>query len=177
MSGTHYGTYWLSNLLFDYAIYFVNISLLVMALKIVSGIRDTETSNEAYIYGHTEGMLGYIYLFMLLSALSWCILAYLWSYLFKSDVVGFIVLLIVLALAAFIDMIMVLLKFLDISTNSSAVANPSTMSDVANIIRLIFSIIFPNVAVKRALYNLKIRNNNLCMVLINTAFKGNKHII
>ena len=168
LSGTHFTTYWIANYIFEYLVYFFNIVLMVVAIKVVSMVMKSETTSEAVMIGSDAESLGYLFLFLAISCLSWAALSSFWSFLFKSDIVGFVVLLIVLSVAAFLDMVSVILKlFGSIGPNETKV-----LGQVADILRIVFTILFPNVAAKRAIYNLKIRNNEVCIITLNEGLNG-----
>lgn len=161
LSGLTWLTYWISNFLFDILIHLINISLIVIALKIVDAIKNDESSEIKAIAG--DETLGHFYFFLLISIFSWTILSFVWSFLFKSEIIGFVVLVIILGFAAFLDTIWTFLELLiqgDSKTRSSG-------ANFFYALRIIFALVFPNVTVKRALYNLKIRSNKFCINAVN----------
>lgn len=141
---------------------------MTLMLKIVSEMID-DSSNEAVIIGRNSATLGYFFLFMLLSSFSWASLAYLWSFLFKSDIICFLTLFLLLAFSSFFDMTFVYVKFIAGATNAGF-----PVGDIIDPLRVIFAILFPNVAVKRAIYNLKLQNLDLCVQAINTQANSKK---
>lgn len=92
-------------------------------------------------------------------------LAYIWTFFFKSEIIGFVVLLIVLGIGAFIDMIWSFIILL-IQTNASSTKG-SKVANLINLIRWIFTILFPNISIKRAMFDLKINNNSFCLNALN----------
>ncbi len=161
LSGLHYGTYWISNFLFDMAIYIFNISTMVFFLKMVD-LGKNDTSSETYAIAGDQ-TLGYFYLLLLFSSLSWCVYAYIWSFLFKTDIICFVVLLIILGFAAFLDSIWVFIQLLVLNGSQT----PTPGSNFLFTIRIIFTLLFPNIVIKRGLYNLKIRSNSYCIDAVN----------
>lgn len=140
----------------------MQISTLVIALKIVDAIKN-DTSSETYAIAGDE-TLGYFFILMVVSSLSWCTLAYIWSFFFKQDIVGFIVLLIILSVIAFIDMILTFVELLFQASDGSA-ANPG--ATFVYVVRWIITVLLPNLVIKRGMYNLKIRKNNYCIDGVN----------
>ena len=163
LSGIHYTTYWIANYLFDLIIYVFNISTIVFILKMVDLAKNDTTTEVNAIAGNES--LGYFYLLLLFSSFSWCTLAYIWSFLFKSDIIGFVVLAIILGFAAFLDVIWIFVQLLIINSNDNK-ANGA--SNFIYAIRVIFLLLFPNVITKRGLYDLKIRSNSYCISSANT---------
>ena len=134
---------------------------MTIALVVVDWIRDDPTAETSAIADET---LGYFFIFLLFSALSWCTLAYIWSFLFKQDIIGFIVLLFVLFIVAFVDMIF---TFIEILFQQEDSGPDNVGANVIIAIRWLTTILLPNLTVKRGLYNLKIRKNNYCIDGVN----------
>lgn len=101
LNGTHFTTYWLSNYLFDLTTCFINISSMVFIIKMVDLAKNDPTTELSSIA--SSNSLGYFYLMLLISSLAWCSLAYVWSFLFRSDIISFVILFIILSLFAFLD--------------------------------------------------------------------------
>lgn len=166
LSGTHWTTYWISNYLFDMILNIINISLIVIFLKIVDAAKN-DTSSETYAIAGNDN-LGYFYLLLLLSCFSWCTIAYIWSFFFKSEIIGFVVLVIVLGFAVFLDIIWTFIELLLLNGSTTK----TTGSNVIYAIRIIFALVFPSVTIKRGLYAMKIRTNNYCIDAANTVLAG-----
>ena len=140
LSGIHYVTYWVANYLFDSIIMVFQCSMLIIMLAIVNAIKN---NSDAEVYKiASSNLLGYAYLLLLFSCMTWCTLAYIWSFLFKADIIGFIVLLIVLGLFAFIDIVLVFVQLILVASNNS---QPNGLTNLIAGIRIIFALIFPNV--------------------------------
>ena len=169
MSGIHYTTYWIANYLFDLLIVLVNVSILVIILKIVDSSKSNATNYEIdAIAGNST--LGYIYILFLFSGFAWCTWAYIWSFHFSSDTIGFVVLLILLGFVAFLDMIFVFAELILIGSNNN---KRNGLSNLITGFRFLLALIFPNVTVKRGFYDLKIRSNNYCIDQINDVLDRN----
>lgn len=164
LSGTHYITYWASNLIFDMVVYIFTICTMILALKLVAIARSSDSTNDTVIVAYKGATLAYLLLFLLLVSLSWAVLAYVASFFFKSDVIGFVVVLLVLGFACMFDMVCGYLKLLD--AGLMAGTGVGTLGRITDTIRYIFAFLFPNIAVKRALFNLKIQNIPVCMTLL-----------
>ncbi len=162
LSGTHYAVYWMANYLFDLAVCLFQISTLVISLKIVDVIKN-DTSSETYAIAGDD-TLGYFFILLLCSSLAWCTLAYIWSFFFKQDIVGFIVLLIILAVIAFVDMVLTFIELL-FQQNDGGTSNPG--ATFVYVVRWIITALLPNLLIKRGMYNLKIRKNNYCIDGVN----------
>lgn len=168
ISSTHFLTYWLSNFVFDFIICSFNIISIMSVLKLVDVVRNDPT-NEIYPMVNNSSFF-YTCLIFIISSLSWCPLAYLTSFIFKSDIMSFIVLFIILSVAAFLDMIW---SFVELFINIDTSGQLSTASNILNVLRFFFAFLFPNVTIKRALYNIKINKNLYCINTLNTILKGN----
>jgi hypothetical protein len=162
LSGTHYMTYWISNFLYDWPIFFLNISCIMIVL-VIMGYGLNDSGNEVYGIGTNSSLMGQLFFLMVLSSFSWCMWAYVWSFLFKSDIVGFIVLLIGLVLIAFMEGIMSFMQLL---------LNGGNGSRFVSGLRGLLALFFPNVTVKRGMYNLKIQSNSFCISVVNTYLGG-----
>lgn len=165
LSGTHYAIYWLSNYLFDLAVYIFGISTMVIALKLINGIKN-DSSIEIYPIA-SDNTLGYFYLLLFISTFAWCSFAYVWSFFFKSEIVCFVVLAIFLGFMAFLDVILVFLQLL-ITDGSTGNAG----SSFVRALRIIIALVFPNVNLKRGMYNLKIKSNSYCIDNVNKYLAG-----
>jgi hypothetical protein len=153
-------TYWIANHIFDLSICLFNISTIVCSLKIINSLRNDITV-EIYSIG-SDPQTGYFFLLLFVSTFSWTTLAYIWSFFFKSEIIGFVVLAIILGVAAFLDMILAFVILL-IQTDSGGMNG----SNLINLIRAIFTILFPNVLVKRGMFDLKITKNSYCISSLN----------
>ena len=169
LSGLHYVTYWISNYLFDLLICLFNIVLMVIVLKIVASIQN-DPSTELYALAGDGNTLGYFMLLLMFSSLAWCTYAYVWSFLFSTDILGFVISFIIFGLIGFLDLVGAYLRLLvqvkPVQQNTDN--NTNTFINVAvETIQMIFAIFFPNVTIKRAIYDLKIRNNSFCITQVN----------
>lgn len=167
ISSTHYGTYWLSNYIFDLAICLFNIITMIVVLKLVDLIKNDPTNEINPIV--TNSSILYVLLLLMVSSLAWPPLAYLCSFLFKSDIISFIVLFIVLSVAAFLDM---LWSFVQLFMNLETSESNSFAASLLNTFRYSFAFLFPNVTIKRGLYNIKISKNLNCIMSLNGVLKS-----
>ena len=135
-------------------------------MKIVDAIKNDPTNETYAIAG--DSTLGYFYLFLLIASFSWCTMAYIWSFFFKSDIICFVVLFIILGFASFLDIIWTFVQLLIV--NGSGQRNAG--SQFIYTIRIIFALIFPNVTIKRGLYDLKIKSNQFCIEQANLVLGG-----
>jgi hypothetical protein len=138
---------------------------MIIALKIINTVKN-DPSSEIFPIA-SDGALGYIYFLLLVSMFSWCAYAYVWSFLFKSEIIGFVVLAIFLGFMAFIDIIWIFLQLLLIGDSSSSGAGKFIEA-----IRYLFALLFPNVTMKRGFYDMKIRNNSYCISNVNLFLGG-----
>lgn len=163
LSGTNYSSYWLANYLFDWPIAFFNLCSIVIVIVIMSAIRNDST-NELWAIG-SNSKAGYLFFFLWVSSFSWLNYAYVWSFFFKSDIVSFIVLAILMGMMAFFDVIITFIQILFVSYSGKS-TGPSMFISA---IRYIIAIFFPNVTVKRAIYDLKVQGNTFCIDAANLA--------
>lgn len=83
--------------------------------------------------------------------------------------IGFIVLVIVLGVASFLDM---LAAFIQLFVNFDAQERSLSVFNMMSAIRFGFMLICPNVTVKRGLYYLKIRQSKYCIKSVNRILNG-----
>jgi len=156
LHGTHFAIYWLANYIFDLLVYFISILSILITLQIVSSF---DEQNDAYLLLGSRGEnFIYMLIFLAFSSLSWPVFAYIWSFLFKRDIVGFVVLFLVLSCAIFLDMIMVILQL--VFLNSEVYKSWKTFADVS---RTLLALFFPGVTTKKAFYNLKKQSLPECL--------------
>ena len=153
LQGTHFITYWISNYIFDFFVNIISIATILITLSVIASVND---DSEAYVLlGTTHINAFYLFVFMVIGSFSWSTFAYLWSFLFKSDIAAFVVIYLVLAGVATIDMVM---GYLFLLYDSEKWTRPFAES-----FRTAFTVLFPNIPVKRALYNLKIQHIESCV--------------
>jgi len=141
LAGIHYVTYWISNYLFDLLVMIFQCTMLVIMLAIVNAGKGNSSDYEVYWIA-SNNLLGYAYLLLLFSCVSWCTYAYIWSFLFKQDIVGFVVLLITLGILAYVDVILVFVQLLFVTSNDN---QSNGISKLISGIRIILALLFPNV--------------------------------
>jgi hypothetical protein len=141
---------------------------MILTYKVIDAIRNDPQNETSPL--SSSSTIGYVYLLFIICSFSCCAISYVWSFFFKSELVGFIVLAILLGVAAFLDM---LFSFILLFTNVDTSAKDGLMYNMLNVLQFILLILFPNVAVKHGLYNLKIRKNSYCINSMNRVFNCN----
>lgn len=172
MSGVHVLTYWFANYLFDILAFLFNICGMIAILKVLDFILN-EKAYDITIIINDWTKLAYFCLLLVISSVSWATLSYIWSFFINSDIVGFFVLFIALSVAVLVDIVLVIIRQM-IAMNNSSKGKKGNFK-VFDTIRDILMLFFPNLAVKRGIYNLKIWKNDQCMQYYNTAL-GSKII-
>lgn len=172
ISGTHQVTYWTTNYVFDYALCLYNVLLIVCVISLVGSVRSNSgiMSDVSILASWPE--IGYVLLVLFLSSLTWPIYTYCWSFFFKSDITGFVVLFFVLCASAFADVLLSFVQLFTYITNQSLEAG-APLPTLMYILRILLSILFPNVTIKRQLFNLRLRSNNYCIDILNEQIKTN----
>ncbi len=175
LSGTHQLTYWASNYLFDYALCLYNACLLIVVIAALGFARNSGLASVSDVSITAQWpTIGYVILVLLVSSLSWPVYGYCWSFFFKSDVTAFVVLLLLLSVATFLDVIFSFVQIFAHITNASLAAD-SALPLLMYALRLLLSIFFPNVTIKRQLFDLRLRSNNYCIDTLNSIIKSKPH--
>lgn len=76
---------------------------------------------------------------------------------------------ILLGFLAFLDMILIFVQLLVVNSNYNTA---NDLSRLMQGIRLLLALVFPNITVKRGMYNLKILNNDFCIQNANNVLAG-----
>lgn len=170
LSNTHRLVYWISNFVFDFSICLINIGGIVGITSVVSAIRNNP---EVDIYLMSSyPVVGYLILILIFSSFNWTLLCYCWLHFFKSDVTAFVILLLLLGLAAFTDVVFSFIQiFINITNPDLNFDSPSTL--MMYTLRIILCILFPNVTIKRELFNFRLRSNKYCIDSLNRIIKCN----
>lgn len=196
MSGTHIGTYWLSNYLFDMVIYAINIVGILLVIQLCHMLVDDKTTDIGIMLKHSSRNLLYIGLVLFSIVLSANTLSYLWSNLFKSDIIAFSVALVLLIVVTFIDFVLVILiilirvlytskELLGSSPPRLDYLDPESQPQVntgdiyynrLQWIRTILTVLFPNLNVKRSVYYLKLQNSKPCIKILNDFLKCKSNV-
>ena len=171
--GSHRITYWISNYIFDFLICLINIAFIVSVIVVVSSIRNEKNSDIALITAYPT--IGYVVLILIISSLNWPLYGYCWANYFKSDVNAFVILIVLLFMAAFFD---VVFSFIQIFNNfghinDNTLTFESPISFMMYTLRIILSVVFPNVTIKRQLFNFRLRTNEYCIYTLNRVIKSN----
>jgi hypothetical protein len=168
ISNTHITAYWISNYLFDFLLCLLNISFLIVIFSFANAIRNDPASDVYLISKSPTG--GYFFLVLLMSSLNWTTYAYCWTHFFKTDVNSFIVLFLLLGVASFLDIAFsFILVFIHITNEDLDSNSPSSL--IFYTFRILLCILFPNVLVKRELFNFRLRSNQYCIDALNKLFK------
>lgn len=163
LTGTHFSTYWLSNYLFDMCVCLFNVCTIILSIKVVDAAKNDPTSELSPIVTGDAFIITFI--LFLASSWSWCAFAYCSSLIFQSDIVAFIGVFLIASVAAFMDMICSLV-YLFVKLDKQG--KDSFTSTLMDFIRYLLAICFPNVTIKRALYNIKIKDNDYCLNSLNS---------
>lgn len=162
LSQTSIFTYWSCNYVYD-IIYFVLIYIgIVVSMKIVDIIRNDVLIESSVLVSNSN--VFFLIMLLTISSISSCTLSYIWSFFFKTEILAFITLFIMLSSAVVVDM---LCSFLQLFINSDPFERNSNVFNFLDSIKNILFLILPNVTIKRGLYFLKIRNNSFCMDFSN----------
>jgi hypothetical protein len=170
LSNTHNLVYWLSHYIFDLTICLINISLLIIIILIMNSVRNDD-STDTYLISSSP-TLGYFYFCLFISCLNWPLYAYCWSLVFKTDISTFVVLLVLLGMASLVDVLFFFIQIF-IHINDASLTFGSSGSLLMYSLRIIFCFLFPNITIKRELFNFRIRNNNYCLDTLNRVLKSN----
>ena len=164
MSGVHPLLYWISNFIFDLFIYLINISAIILIIKIIA-VLSKEKSNEYKFLAMNSSNLSYLFLFLIITSFSWSTLAYIWSNMFKSDILAFVTLFILLNVVMFIDIIFAA-SYMSISFSDSVSAFNRTRTFL-KYSRIAVASFFPNVAAKRAVFSFKFQSDKNCQDMLS----------
>ena len=171
LSNTSHLTYWLGNYIFDLALNLFNISMFVAVLAVMSSVRNNNPKLDIYLLT-SSSTIAYLFLVLFLSALNWPVLCYCWLHFFKSDITGFVVLLISLGIGAFIDIFLSFVQiFMHITDDGLLFESSSSL--FIYVLRLIVCIICPNVTLKRILFDFRLKPSLYCISTLNRILKIN----
>lgn len=95
----------------------------------------------------------------------------MFSFVPNSELIGFIMFLIIITIGCFLDMV---LGFVSAFTQSQPNLQPNQISrttEIMNILRWILSVLVPTINFKRALFNLRTRSNPFCITALNTIMR------
>nr|UOU03316.1 ATP-binding cassette subfamily A3-like 3 [Brachionus rubens] len=168
LSGTNLSTYWISNYSFDLILFVLSYTIVVVCLKVIDVIRN-DPLNESYVLVSDLNIFN-LFILLVISSLSSCTMSYIWSFFFKSEIIGFIIVFIILGLGIFLDMVC---SFLQLFISMDPYDKNKSIFNFLGSIKSLFLFILPNVTVKRGLYNMKIRNNSYCINFSNRVLNSN----
>ena len=161
LSGVHFVIYWIGNFIFDMIICLYTCIGLVVAFKIIDVILNNPMS-ETYPIAYGANLF-YYFILLLFSSFGWLTYAYTVSHFFKTEIVGFIVLLLIMAMAVFLDTILCTLQM-------ALIAKPIGLK-YTSILKLVFTVLFPSITIKRGLFILKSKNYEACSILKGNLFE------
>lgn len=167
MQGGGWLVYWASNYLFEFLLYSISIVLMIALITILGNVSSNVRNDYTLLAARNENLLK-LFGFLLVTSFSWSTLAYVWSFMFKSEMVAFVTLFIVLTTASFIDMVLALVYFFMLSFSKDYAKKESQTKQQIIGYRTFVSGLFPNVAAKRAVYNLKTNGDEHCTAAVNT---------
>ena len=145
-----------------------NLTSMIVTLKCIDLLRN-DPANETRPLASND-TLGHVFLLFIVSSFNWCTLAYISSFWFRTDLIGFIFTFLILGVATFLDMVWAFIQ-LFVSLERESTQN-TFLSNLMKLLRYVFLLFFPNVTIKRGLYNLKIRQNNYCITSLNNILKS-----
>ena len=169
ISNTHLTAYWLSNYIFDFTLCLVNISLMVAMFAMANAVR-SETATDIHLLTATP-TLSYLYLILFLSSLNWATYAYCWSFFFKSDVTAFVVLFFMFGIMAFLDVGFSFIQLFVHITDETVDSNTAS-SRTLYLLRILLCVLFPNVTLKRGMFNFRLRSSKFCIDSLNDVLKS-----
>jgi hypothetical protein len=169
LSNTNKLVYWISNYLFDISIFFFNLATILAVILIVNAIKnDPET--DIYLISSFP-TFPYLVLVLMISSLCWPLYTYCWVNFFKSDVTAFAILLILLGVSCFADVLFSFVHlFIHVTEPDLDFASAGSLMVYA--LRILFTILFPTVTIKRELFNFRIRANRYCISSLNRVIKS-----
>lgn len=107
--------------------------------------------------------MGYFFLLFFLYILASLPFIYVYSFLPKSELIGFINFFIFNIVACLLDMI-----FAFISVFSQQQSSTNSLSLTMNNLRLVISSFFPSTNLKRSLYNIRLKSDANCISVLNS---------
>ncbi|CAF0946948.1 unnamed protein product [Brachionus calyciflorus] len=149
LSGTNFLTYWLSNYLFDLILFGLINTCILVCLKLVDVIRgDVLNESNALV---SDSNFFYLSLLLFFSAFSCCTLSYIWSFFFKSEIIGFITMFIILGVGIFLD---TLFTFLQLFISMDPFDKSKIFFNFLGTVKSIFLFMLPSVTVLSTSYSL-----------------------
>ncbi|RNA01713.1 ATP-binding cassette sub-family A member 3-like [Brachionus plicatilis] len=103
LSRTNKFTYWLSNYLYDLPFFVVIFVCVVSSMKIVDAVRNDALVESAVLASQSN--IFYVFFLLIFSSFPSCTLSYVWSFFFKTEILAFISLFIMLSSAVVLDML------------------------------------------------------------------------
>ncbi|CAF3603781.1 unnamed protein product [Rotaria socialis] len=165
LTNTSKKLYWLSNFIYDLALCLILSALLTIAVKIGSAA-NPDPNVEVKIYQGTA-QIGYFFLLYVMFSLASLPFMYSYSFIPQSELIGFIMFLMLNALVCFIDMVFGFIALFSQASPSASLTEIGTTARSMLILRALLAGIFPTINFKQALYNIRLRSDPNCISAIN----------
>ncbi|CAM4928643.1 unnamed protein product [Rotaria socialis] len=165
LTNTSKKLYWLSNFIYDLALCLILSALLTIAVKIGSAANPVPNV-EVKIYQGTA-QIGYFFLLYVMFSLASLPFMYSYSFIPQSELIGFIMFLMLNALVCFIDMVFGFIALFSQASPSASLTEIGTTARSMLILRALLAGIFPTINFKQALYNIRLRSDPNCISAIN----------
>lgn len=177
MSKTRTITFWISNYLFDGLVHLINLIILIILVIFCYIVLDNKGTEFSRVISSSQSIV-YLTLVILSIIASGLTFAYYSSSFFKSDILAFAILFVVMMSFVLIDMVLAIASTLVKiafanklgDENKTDVAEGSLHFNRLDWVRTFIAIIFPNVNAKRAVYNLKLQSWNVCSQVLSENF-------
>ncbi|CAF1280253.1 unnamed protein product [Rotaria sordida] len=166
LTNTSKKLYWFSNFLYDLTLCWIVSALLTIVVKIGSVVHPNPEV-EVQIYKGTE-QISYFFLLYVMYSLASLPFMYSYSFIPESELIGFIMFLIVNVFACFFDMVLGFIAVFSQASPSSSTDKMGTTTQVMLILRLILAGFFPTVNFKQSLFNIRLRSDPTCVSVINS---------
>ncbi|CAM4813346.1 unnamed protein product [Rotaria magnacalcarata] len=163
--------YWLSNFIYDFTLCLILSALLTIAVKIGSAV-NPDPNVEVKIYQGTA-QIGYFFLLYVMFSLASLPFMYSYSFIPQSELIGFIMFLMLNVLVCFIDMVFGFIALFSQASPSASLTEIGTTARSMLIIRGILAGIFPTINFKQALYSIRLRSDPNCISAINAIMVTN----
>ncbi|CAF1351988.1 unnamed protein product, partial [Didymodactylos carnosus] len=146
-----YFIYWLSNFVYEFVWSIIMCTLLTIIVKISAALMSSNLDAEVHLYGDHLPQIILYFFFLILFCTAIIPIIYTFSFIMKTELIGFI-------------------NYIIINNLASRDGNSSS-NQILHLIyglRLLLSILFPCVNLKRSLYNIRLHDNTDCIKSINS---------
>jgi hypothetical protein len=97
---------------------------------------------------------------------------YVYSFVPKSELIGFINFFVINVVGCFLDMVLAFMALFS-QGQSTSTTRLSRLASIMSSIRWVVSALFPSVNLKRALYNIRLKSNSDCVSALNSLMLTN----